>query len=183
MQPEFWHERWQSQRIGFHQNQVMPLLQKHWPSLGLPTGSQVFVPLAGKSLDMAWLAAQGHRVLGVELSPEFAPQPATMGACRTFNGRAGNWSKIAKIGRVRACNRFTKPVGGKASFRATDRPAGQARWRRQGHPLSSQRNTTGGPVRGSRRAVLSLSVAALPLTCVRPYAALAAPCHEQRQDH
>jgi len=27
------------------------------------------VPLAGKSLDLAWLAAQGHRVLGVELSP------------------------------------------------------------------------------------------------------------------
>jgi thiopurine S-methyltransferase len=29
----------------------------------------MFVPLAGKSLDMVWLAAQGHRVLGVELSP------------------------------------------------------------------------------------------------------------------
>lgn len=69
MQPQFWHQVWQSQHIGFHQNKVMPLLQKHWPSLGLPSGSQVFVPLAGKSLDMVWLAAQGHRVLGVELSP------------------------------------------------------------------------------------------------------------------
>jgi thiopurine S-methyltransferase len=29
----------------------------------------VFVPLAGKSLDMIWLAAQGHPVLGAELSP------------------------------------------------------------------------------------------------------------------
>jgi len=28
----------------------------------------VFVPLAGKTYDMTWLAAQGHRVLGVELS-------------------------------------------------------------------------------------------------------------------
>jgi len=28
----------------------------------------VFVPLCGKSLDLAWLATQGHRVLGVELS-------------------------------------------------------------------------------------------------------------------
>src|SRR3546814_12861307 len=46
-----------------------PLLEKHWPSLGLATGSRVFVPLCGKSLDMAWLAARGHRVLGVELSP------------------------------------------------------------------------------------------------------------------
>ena len=31
-------------------------------------GSCVFVPLAGKSLDLLWLRAQGHRVLGVELS-------------------------------------------------------------------------------------------------------------------
>ncbi|SEL81036.1 thiopurine S-methyltransferase [Pseudoxanthomonas sp. GM95] len=68
MHPEFWHERWDTNRIGFHQDKVMPLLQKHWPSLGLPAGSRVFVPLAGKSLDMAWLVAQGHRVLGVELS-------------------------------------------------------------------------------------------------------------------
>lgn len=68
MHPDFWHERWNTNRIGFHQDKVMPLLQKHWHTLGLPKGSQVFVPLAGKSLDMAWLAAQGHRVLGVELS-------------------------------------------------------------------------------------------------------------------
>ena len=46
----------------------MPLLQKHWPTLALPVGSRVFVPLAGKSLDMLWLAERGHRVLGVELS-------------------------------------------------------------------------------------------------------------------
>ena len=40
----------------------------HWPALDLPADSQVFVPLSGKSLDMVWLAEQGHRVLGVELS-------------------------------------------------------------------------------------------------------------------
>lgn len=47
----------------------MPLLQKYWPGLGLPAASRVLVPLCGKSLDMAWLAQQGHAVLGVELSP------------------------------------------------------------------------------------------------------------------
>jgi thiopurine S-methyltransferase len=47
----------------------MPLLQKHWPALGLPAGSRVLVPLAGKSLDVIWLAQQGHAVLAVELSP------------------------------------------------------------------------------------------------------------------
>lgn len=66
--PDFWHQRWRDGRIGFHQDRVTPVLQRHWPALDLPSGSRVFVPLAGKSLDMAWLAAQGHRVLGVELS-------------------------------------------------------------------------------------------------------------------
>jgi len=69
MDPEFWHQRWQEGRTAFHNAKVMPLLQKHWPALTLPPGSRVFVPLAGKSLDMHWLAAQGHAVLGAELSP------------------------------------------------------------------------------------------------------------------
>lgn len=68
MNTEFWLQRWQEGQIGFHQNRVMPLLQKYWPSLALPTDSQVLVPLAGKSLDIIWLASQGHRVLAVELS-------------------------------------------------------------------------------------------------------------------
>ena len=68
MQPDFWHQRWQENRIGFHRGEVMPLLEKHWQALQLPSSSRVLVPLAGKSLDMVWLAAQGHRVLGVELS-------------------------------------------------------------------------------------------------------------------
>jgi thiopurine S-methyltransferase len=68
MNADFWHQRWQDNKIGFHQGQPTPLLQKHWPAVGAPAGSRVFVPLAGKSLDMVWLAAQGHRVLGVELS-------------------------------------------------------------------------------------------------------------------
>jgi thiopurine S-methyltransferase len=69
MDAAFWHRRWQDQDIGFHQSAPTPLLQKHWPAVGAPAGGTVFVPLAGKSLDMVWLAAQGHRVLGVELSP------------------------------------------------------------------------------------------------------------------
>ncbi len=68
MDAKFWHQRWQENRIGFHQEQTTPLLEAHWPSLDLPTGSQVFVPLCGKTRDIDWLAARGHRVLGVELS-------------------------------------------------------------------------------------------------------------------
>lgn len=69
MEPEFWRARWREGRTGFHQDQVTPLLQAHWDAVGVPAGGRVFVPLAGKSLDMAWLAARGHPVLGVELSP------------------------------------------------------------------------------------------------------------------
>ena len=68
MHHDFWHQRWADNLIGFHQDAPTPLLLKHWPSLDIAPDAQVFVPLAGKSLDMAWFAAQGHRVLGVELS-------------------------------------------------------------------------------------------------------------------
>jgi thiopurine S-methyltransferase len=68
MDAEFWRLRWQDSNIGFHQTAPTPLLRKHWPAVDAAHGCRVFVPLAGKSLDMVWLAAQGHRVLGVELS-------------------------------------------------------------------------------------------------------------------
>ena len=68
MDPEFWLQRWREQRIGFHREHTTPALEQHWPSLALPAGSRVLVPLAGKSLDMLWMVAQGYRVLGVELS-------------------------------------------------------------------------------------------------------------------
>jgi thiopurine S-methyltransferase len=68
VQPEFWQERWREQRIGFHQQRPSPLLEAHWDAVAPPPGSRVLVPLCGKTLDMPWLAARGHRVLGVELS-------------------------------------------------------------------------------------------------------------------
>lgn len=68
MDADFWLERWRDGRTFFHQNRVTPLLQKYWPALSLPEGSRVLVPLCGKSLDMIWLAQQGHSVLGIELS-------------------------------------------------------------------------------------------------------------------
>ncbi|GLO14176.1 thiopurine S-methyltransferase [Pseudomonas putida] len=68
MEPAFWYKRWADNQIGFHQGQVNPYLQAHWPALGLASGGRVLVPLCGKSLDLAWLAGQGYRVLGVELS-------------------------------------------------------------------------------------------------------------------
>lgn len=80
MQADFWHERWQKNEIAFHQADVNRWLTQYWLTLGLPKAGCIFVPLCGKSLDMRWLAAQGHRVLGVELSQS---------ACRAFFAEAG----------------------------------------------------------------------------------------------
>lgn len=69
MDPSFWHARWQANEIGFHQNEVNAHLQRYWPLLNRPVGGSVFVPLCGKTRDMLWLAGQGLRVVGVEISP------------------------------------------------------------------------------------------------------------------
>ena len=68
MHEDFWQERWARNEIGFHLDDVHPGLRRHWPRLAVPVGATVLVPLCGKSLDLAWLAGQGYRVLGVELS-------------------------------------------------------------------------------------------------------------------
>ena len=60
MHHDFWHERWLTGQTGFHQSTVHPLLERWWPSLDVPAGARVYVPLCGKSLDMAWLAGRGH---------------------------------------------------------------------------------------------------------------------------
>lgn len=70
MEPEFWRERWARNQIGFHLHEVNPYLQRHWPSLAVPASTKVLVPLCGKSLDLRWLASQGLRVMGVELSEQ-----------------------------------------------------------------------------------------------------------------
>jgi thiopurine S-methyltransferase len=65
---DFWHERWRTGQVGFHQKAVERNLPLLWPALELDQGSRVLVPLCGKSLDMLWLRDQGHPVLGVEVS-------------------------------------------------------------------------------------------------------------------
>jgi thiopurine S-methyltransferase len=68
MDPNFWLERWQKHEIGFHQTNVQPALRKFWPRLKVTKGATVFVPLCGKTIDMTWLADEGYRVIGAELS-------------------------------------------------------------------------------------------------------------------
>lgn len=63
-----WHNRWENNRIGFHEGCTNGLLEAHFQRFELAPQSRVFVPLCGKAVDMFWLAQQGYRVSGIELS-------------------------------------------------------------------------------------------------------------------
>ena len=68
MEADHWHARWEEGRIGFHTGKPNPWLERFYPRLNLNPGEQIFLPLCGKAIDLAWLAQQGHEVLGIELS-------------------------------------------------------------------------------------------------------------------
>jgi thiopurine S-methyltransferase len=96
MDENFWHDRWQNNQIAFHNVDSHPLLVQHFPSFPLGTNPHVFVPLCGKSQDLVWLAQQGCRVAGVELS-ELAveqffdelgvePEITAMGSLKRYEG-------------------------------------------------------------------------------------------------
>ena len=65
---KFWHERWETKNIPFHESKPNPVLAKHFGRLSLKKGARVFVPLCGKTLDIGWLLSKGIRVAGAELS-------------------------------------------------------------------------------------------------------------------
>lgn len=69
MKHEFWHDKWQSNNIGFHLSNPNPLLIKHIHSLNLQPQARIFIPLCGKSLDIHWLLQQEFHVTGIDLSP------------------------------------------------------------------------------------------------------------------
>ncbi|MEW6981857.1 thiopurine S-methyltransferase [Colwelliaceae bacterium 6471] len=67
MDAKFWHNCWEQNSLGFHQEQVHPFLIKYFDTNLLPSDKHVLVPLCGKSLDMVWLAER-MAVSGAELS-------------------------------------------------------------------------------------------------------------------
>ncbi len=68
MEPDFWHGKWDRGEIGFHQPEVNRLLASYLGRMDLIDNSRIFVPLCGKTLDIAWLLGQGYSVVGIELS-------------------------------------------------------------------------------------------------------------------
>lgn len=68
MEASFWHQKWERGEIGFHESDTNPLLINHFKKLHVGAGGRVFLPLCGKTRDIAWLLANGYRVAGAELS-------------------------------------------------------------------------------------------------------------------
>ena len=65
---ETWEQDWTTDKPEFHSDEVNAMLIKqHHEFTGGRKNLRVLVPLCGKSLDMIWLADQGHSVVGVEL--------------------------------------------------------------------------------------------------------------------
>lgn len=67
MERDFWLSRWEANNIPFHESETNPLLSKYFKELSLPKDSRIFIPLCGKTLDIAWLLSNGYRVAGAEL--------------------------------------------------------------------------------------------------------------------
>ncbi len=98
MHADFWHRRWAKNEIGFHLAEVNPLLVAFWPKLKLAAGSQVFVPLCGKTLDIHWLLAADFKVIGAELNESAVQQ------LFAELGLAANVDEIGPLRRYQAGN-------------------------------------------------------------------------------
>ncbi|MFG1379565.1 thiopurine S-methyltransferase [Xanthobacter autotrophicus] len=68
MEADFWRARWEGKQIGFHEGKANAFLVKHFSRLPVAPGARVFVPLCGKTRDIAWLLGEGFQVAGAELS-------------------------------------------------------------------------------------------------------------------
>jgi len=68
MEAAFWHDRWETNQIGFHQSDINPTLRSRWNELQPSASHTVLAPLCGKSQDLLWLGREGHTVIAVELS-------------------------------------------------------------------------------------------------------------------
>ncbi|WP_269520587.1 thiopurine S-methyltransferase [Alteromonas sp. BMJM2] len=73
MEHSFWHSKWHNNEIGFHEPTGNALLVKYSDVLlgsdsNEASQKRIFVPLCGKTRDIAWLLSKGCQVVGAELS-------------------------------------------------------------------------------------------------------------------
>ena len=67
MEAQFWLDRWNEGKIGFHKDDYHEKLIQYFPEFESNNGQRVLVPLCGKTKDMLWLHQSNLYVHGVEL--------------------------------------------------------------------------------------------------------------------
>ena len=93
VEASYWKQRWADGKIGFHEGAPNHWLALYASRLGEGAGRRVLVPLCGKTVDLAFLAARGLEVVGVELS---------LPAAEAFFAEAGLApSRVERDGHVR----------------------------------------------------------------------------------
>lgn len=106
MDHDFWHQRWEQGQIGFHEGEANQHLMSHSAHLGF--GKRVLVPLCGKAVDLTYLAAFGHQVVGVELVESAVKDFfATLGASPTVTKEGAHVRYTAKNLTIFAGDFFT----------------------------------------------------------------------------
>jgi thiopurine S-methyltransferase len=96
MDIDFWAKRWQEGRIGFHEGRPNEFLVRH--ASRLDGARRILVPLCGKTEDLAFLAARGHEVVGIE---------AVELAARAFFAEHGLADAVQVHGRAWTAGRVT----------------------------------------------------------------------------
>lgn len=91
MERDFWLSKWKENSIAFHESETNPLLLKYFKELSPAKNNRIFIPLCGKTLDIAWFLSNGYRVAGAEL--------AEMAIQQLFR-ELGVEPKISQIGKL-----------------------------------------------------------------------------------
>ena len=69
MEARFWHQKWNDNNIGFHEQKPNDFLTGNFGRLKLAHNTRIFLPLCGKTLDIAWILSKGYKIVGAELRP------------------------------------------------------------------------------------------------------------------
>lgn len=68
MKADFWHKRWSSNNIGFHEDDINQFLVAYINRQTTEDARRCFIPLCGKTRDIHYLLSRGYHVVGAELS-------------------------------------------------------------------------------------------------------------------
>lgn len=68
MKAEFWHEMWARESQGFHEEKGNAMLARFAREVWPEEIQRIFIPLCGRTRDIAWCLSQGWSVVGAELS-------------------------------------------------------------------------------------------------------------------